>query len=126
MSPDITVSSLSFVQQYSDKNDGSLRREISRGASLPTEILIKHQEYVDSRTKQAGIRSLVAIDYYMTMTDGVIRPVRLQCVLARPNDPLVTQAIISAIEAMMVNLLHGTSNTSGLGLEDEIFSGRQQ
>jgi hypothetical protein len=116
---------LAFKLIYSD-SEGSLRRETSRGASLPTEILIKHQGYVDSRTKQPGTRTLVAVDYYMTMTDGVIRPVRLQTVLARPNDPLVTQAIISSIEAILVNLLHGTTNTNGLGLEDEILSNREQ
>jgi hypothetical protein len=125
MNANLTVSSLTFNQIYSD-SEGSLRRETSRGASLPTELLIKHQDYVDSVTKQPGKRSLVRIDYYMTMTDGVIRPVSLYTVLARPNDPLVTAAIITAIEAMMVNLLHGTTNTSGLDLEGEIFANREQ
>lgn len=125
MTSDITVSTLAFKLIYSDKT-GSLRRETSRGASLPTEILIKHSEYVDSSTKQAGHRTLVRVDYYMTMTDGVIRPVSLYAVLARPDDPLVTQTIISSIEAMLVNLLHGTTNTNGLGLEDEILSNREQ
>jgi hypothetical protein len=125
MNADITVSTLSFKTIYSDQS-GSLRRETSRGASLPTEILIKHQDYIDSRTKVPGKSTLVAVDYYMTMTDGVIRPVRLQTVLRRPEDPLVTQAIISSIEAMLVNLLHGTTNTNGLGLEDEILSNREQ
>jgi len=125
MTSDITVSGLAFKLIYSDKS-GSLRREISRGASLPTEILIKHQEYVDSATKQPGFRTLVRVDYYMTMTDGIIRPVGFYAVLGRPNDPLVTQAIITSIEAMLVNLLHGTSNASGLGLEDEILSNREQ
>lgn len=125
MNADITVSTLPFKTIYSDKS-GSLRRESSRGASLPTEILIKHQEYVDSATKQPGWRTLVRVDYYMTMTDGVIRPVSLYAVLSRPNDPLVTQAIITAIEAMIVNLLHGTTNTSGLDLETEIFTNREQ
>jgi len=125
MNADITVSTLSFKTIYSDKS-GSLRRENSRGASLPTEILIKHQEYVDSATKQPGFRTLVRIDYYMTMTDGVVRPVSYYCVLARPTDPLVTQAIITAIEAMMTNLLHSSTNTSGLDLQDEILSNREQ
>lgn len=125
MNTNLTVSTLSFNLIYSDKT-GSLRRETSRGASLPTELLIKHQEYVDSGTKKPGIRTLVRLDYYMTMTDGVIRPVSLYTVLARPTDPLVTAAIITSIESMMVNLLHGTTNTSGLGLEDEILSNGEQ
>lgn len=125
MNNNITVSTLAFNLIYSDKS-GSLRREISRGASLPTELLIKHQPYIDSTTKVAGIRSLVRLDYYMTMTDGVIRPVSLYAVLARPSDPLVTAGIITSCEAMLVNLLHGTSNTSGLDLEGEIFSNGEQ
>lgn len=125
MDPNLTVSTLTFTLVYSDKT-GSLRRETSRGATLPTEILIKHQEYVDSSSKQPGVRTLVRVDYYMTMTDGIIRPVSLYTVLARPNDPLVTSAIINAIEAMMVNLLHGTSNTSGLDLREEILTNREQ
>jgi hypothetical protein len=125
MTGDITVSTLAFKLIYSDKT-GSLRRETSRGASLPTEILIKHQDYVDTATKQPGIRSLVRIDYYMTMTDGVIRPVSYYCVLARPSDPLVTQAVITSIEAMLTNLMHSSTNTSGLDLQDEILSNHEQ
>lgn len=125
MDNNITVSGLAYNLVYSDKT-GSLRREIARGATLPTELLIKHQEYVDSVTKQPGIRTLVRFDHYMTMTDGIIRPVSFYSVLSRPNDPLVTAAIITSLEAQMVNLLHGTTNTSGLDLEGEILASRLQ
>jgi len=125
MNADITVSGLAFKLIYSDK-DGSLRREISRGASLPTEILIQHRDYTDTRTKVLSKSTTVRIDYHMVMTDGVVRPVSLQTVLRRPDDVLVTAGIITAIEAMLVNLLHGTSNTSGLDLEGEILSVREQ
>jgi hypothetical protein len=125
MTSDITVSTLAFKLVYSDKT-GSLRRETSRGANLPTEILVKHQEYVDSASKRPGWRTLVAVDYYMTMTDGVISPVRLQMTFARPTDPLVTAGITTAIEAILVNLIHGTTNTSGLDLEGEILTNREQ
>lgn len=123
---DITVSGLAFVQIYSDKDQGSLHREVSRGAQLPTEILIKHQQYVDSTSKRAGWRTLVAIDYYMTMTDGIISPLRLQLTYARPTDPLVTAAIETAMAAILVNLIHGTTNTSGLDLHSVILSTRSQ
>lgn len=125
MNADITVSGLAYKQIYSDKS-GSLRRETARGATLPTELLIKHQEYVDSVTKVPGIRTLVRFDHYMTMTDGVVRPVSYYAVLARPNDPLVTATIIEALQAQMTNLLHGTTNTSGLDLQGEILSNREQ
>jgi len=125
MDSNLTISTLTFNLIYSDKT-GSLRREISRGASLPTELLIKHQDYVDSATKVAGRRSLVRFDYYMTMTDGVIRPVSLYAVFAAPKDPLVTATVSNNIEAMMANLLHSSTNTSGLDLKDEIFAAKEQ
>jgi hypothetical protein len=126
MNTNLTVSALSYDGIYSDKTDGSLRREISRGTSIPTELLIKHQDYVDSVTKVPGKRSLVRFDHYMTMTDGVVRPVSLYLVLARPTDPLVTTAIITSLSAQMVNLIHGTTNTSGLDLASSILASRQQ
>lgn len=125
MDNNLTVNTLAFNLVYSDK-DGSLRREISRGASLPTELSIKHQPYVDSVTKVPGKRSLVRLDYYMTMTDGVIRPVSMYTVLAAPSDPLVTASITNAMSAMLVNIVHGTTNTNGLDLKDEIFANKEQ
>jgi hypothetical protein len=125
MNNDITVSTKSFKWIYSNET-GSLRRETSRGANLPTEILIKHQPYVDSKTKKSGRRTLVRIDYYMTMTDGKVEPVSYYCVLARPTDPLVTGAIIQALQAFMTNLLHGTTNTDGLDLQEEILVNGEQ
>jgi len=125
MDNNLTVNTLAFNMVYSDKT-GSLRREISRGASLPTELLIKHQPYVDSVTKVAGTRSLVRLDYYMAMTGGAIAPVSLYVVCATPTDVLVTQAVTDAISAMLVNIIHGTSNANGLDLKDELFAKREQ
>jgi hypothetical protein len=125
MNNDITVAGLAFKLVYSDKT-GSLRRETSRGASLPTEILIKHQPYIDSSTKRPGIRSNVRVDYYMAMTDGIIAPVSHYSVTAKPSDPLVTQAVVTNLEDIMTNLLHGTSNASGLALSDEILANGEQ
>jgi hypothetical protein len=125
MDANLTISGLAFNLIYSDQG-GSLRRETSRGATLPTELLIKHQDYVDSKTKVAGRRTLVRLDYHMLMTDGVIRPVSYYAVLARPNDVLVTSTITNAIEAMLTNLMHSSTNTSGLDLKDEILANGEQ
>jgi hypothetical protein len=125
MNSNLTISTLAFNLIYSDLS-GSLRREISRGASLPTELLIKHQDIVDSATKQPSRRTLVRFDYYMAMTDGVIRPVSYYSVLQRPKDALVTSTITDLIQAMMTNLMHGTTNTSGLDLQTEILANGEQ
>jgi hypothetical protein len=125
MDSNLTVSALAFNLVYSDKT-GSLRRETSRGAALPTELSIKHQDYVDSNTKVPGKRTVVRLDYYMTMTDGVIRPVSLYTVVAAPTDPLVTATITNTLSDYMVNLVHGATNTNGLSLRDEIFANKEQ
>jgi hypothetical protein len=125
MDNNLTISTLAYNFNWSDET-GSQRTEIARGASLPTKLLIKHAPYTDTKYKVSGTRSFVRFDHYMAMTDGVIRPVSLQLTLMRPTDPLVTTAIIEALEAQMVNLIHGTTNTNGLDLRTEIFAGGEQ
>jgi hypothetical protein len=126
MDSNLTVNGLDFKLIASDIVGGSVRRETSRGATLPTEILIKHQDYVDSATKVAGKRSLVRVDYHMAMTDGIVRPVSYYAVFTRPNDPLVTVTISNTLEAILTNLMHSATNTSGLDLKDEILGNREQ
>jgi hypothetical protein len=126
MNNNITVAALGFNLKASDLKDGSLRREISRGLNLPTELTIKSQSYVDSKTKRPGTRTVVRFDYYMAMTDGKIEPVSYYSVMAVPQDPLVTSAITDLLVSMMVNLLHGTTNTDGLDLKTEIYAGGEQ
>lgn len=125
MNNDLTISGLAYKMVYPDKT-GSLRRETSRGSNIPTELSVKHQDYIDSATKRPGKRSLVRFDHYMLMTDGNIAPVSFYCVLAAPVDVLVTGAIIESLEAQMVNLLHSTTNTSGLDLVTEVLVNREQ
>lgn len=125
MDANLTINTLSFNTVYSDKS-GSLRRDTSRGANLPTELLIKHQDYIDSTTKKPGKRSVIRFDYYMVMTDGVIRPVSYYAVCAKPTDPLVTVSVTNALEALLTNLMHSSTNTSGLDLKDEILGNGEQ
>jgi hypothetical protein len=126
MNADLTISTLAYKMRYSDQT-GSERREVSRGATLPTNLLIKNQAYVDSATKLAGTRTLVRFDHHMAISSGIIVPAAsLYLVSARLNDPLVTASIIESLEAQMVNLLHGTSNTNGLDLVTEILVNGEQ
>jgi hypothetical protein len=62
----------------------------------------------------------------MAMTDGLIAPVSLYAVCARPNDALVTATITNTLTDYIVNLLHGATNTNGLSLRDEIFGTKEQ
>jgi hypothetical protein len=62
----------------------------------------------------------------MAMTDGIILPFSYYSVLTRPDDPLVTAALIVGLQAQMTNLMHGTTNTAGLDLQTAILSNREQ
>lgn len=123
MNANLTVGSLSYVQQFSEKS-GSLRREVARGPALPTELKISHQEYVDSATKLPGKRSLVRFDRYQALTDGTIAPVSAYVVVTRPTDTAVTGTEILACFQNLIDLLQ--EDDSGLDLADEIFVNQEQ
>lgn len=123
MNANITVGSLSFVQQYSDQS-GSLRREVSRGAALPTTLKISHSPYVDSATKLPGTRSLLRIDRYQAITGGSIVPVSAYVVVTRPTDVLVTSVEILAALQSLIDIMQ--EDDSGLDLMDEIFVNQEQ
>lgn len=123
MNASLTVGSLSYTQQYSDKS-GSLRREVARGPALPTELKIAHAPYVDSATKLPGVRSVVRFDRYQALTDGQIAPVSAYIVVTRPTDVLVTSTEILATCQNLIDLLQ--EDDSGLDLMDEIFVNQEQ
>lgn len=123
MNADLTLSTLTFALSYSDKT-GSLRREVSRGPSLPEELSIKHQAYVDSATKLPGTRSVVRIDRHVALTDGRVAPVSAYLVVTVPNDAAVVSADVLAAVERIAQIIQ--EDDTGLDLADEIFVGRQQ
>lgn len=125
MNGDLTISTLSFKQVYSDKGE-SLRRETSRGANVPTELKVAHADYVDSKTKVSGKRHLVRFDRYVQLSTGAIAPVSAYAVVTVPNDSAVTTADITAVTQHLNNVLFASTQTSGLDLADEIFVNQEQ
>lgn len=123
MNADLTINTLSFKQSYSDKT-GSLRREVSRGVNLPTELKIAHADYVDSATKLPGRRSVVRFDRYVEMTDGKTAPVSAYIVVTRPTDTAVQSTDITSAVDLLIGLLQ--EDDTGLDLMDEIFVNEEQ
>lgn len=124
MNANLTIDTLSFNQIYSDKSE-SLRRESSRGANLPTELKISHQDYTDSATKLPGKRSLVRFDRTVALSDTTtVAPVSAYIVVARPNDAAITGTDILAVVQHLITLLQ--EDDSGLDLMDEIFVNLEQ
>lgn len=124
MTNDLTIDTLSFKLVYSDKT-GSLRREISRGVNLPTELKIAHQDFTDSATKLPGKRSVVRFDRYVATSEaGKTAPVSAYVVVAAPTDSAITSADILAVAQHLVSFLQ--EDDSGLDLMDEAFVAKEQ
>lgn len=126
MNNDLTIDTLAFKWQGSSPEEGSLRRETSRGVNLPTELRIKHQDYVDSATKVPGKRSLVRFDRFVALSSGVIAPVSFYCVCTVPKDTGVTSADVLAVTQHLNNLMFASTQTAGLDLKDEVNVNKEQ
>jgi hypothetical protein len=124
MNADLTVSALSFKQQYSDKT-GSMRREISRGVNLPETMQIKHQTYRDSATGRPGLQSALIFEYYKAVADGEILPVaRATLKVQSLVDANVGSADILAVVERVVHTVQ--EDDTGLDYADEIFVNKEQ
>lgn len=125
MNATLTLNTLTF--SLTKNGDlGSERREISRGVNLPEILAIRHQDYVDSRTKVPGVRSNIKLERFVALTDGRIVPVTLSLLVAVPSDVNITSADVTAVTTRLVNLIHGTTNTSGLDLASAIMVTKEQ
>lgn len=121
---DLTIDTLSFKLVYSDKG-GSVRRETSRGASLPEDLTIRHSTVTDSATKLKSRRSVVRFDRYIALADGSIAPVSTYAVHQSPIDTEVDNAEIVAVTQRLCSLLSDEA-TTGLDLKEEIFANGEQ
>jgi len=124
MNNNLTVKTLSFNLVYSDKG-GSLRRETSRGASLPTELTIRHQDYIDSQTKKPGRRSVLRFDRTVAGTDGKPVVCSAYLVVAVPTDPIISSTDILAGIAQIAEMVK-LDGTTHLDLDDDIFVNLEQ
>jgi hypothetical protein len=120
----LTLSTLVFNMLYSDKT-GSARQEVSRGVNIPTKLLVRHQDVVDSATKLPATRSSVRFEYHMALTGGAIAPaVTATLTVQSLKDPLVTGAIVDSTVELVAQLIQ--EDDSGLDLATEIFVEKQQ
>lgn len=123
MNADLTIDTLVFAQRYSQAT-GSLRRDVSRGINLPTDLKIAHSDYIDSATKLPGKRSVARFDRVVELSDGKTAPVSAYIVVTHPSDSSILSADITSVIQHLVTLLQ--EDDSGLDLADEIFVGKQQ
>jgi hypothetical protein len=123
MNANLTIDTLSFNQIYSAEA-GSLRREVSRGTNLPTELKIGHTEYADGKTKLTMRRSITRFDRYVELSTGAIGVVSRYEVVSYPVDVNVTGTDILAVVQHGVSL--NQEDDTGLDQMDEIYVNREQ
>jgi hypothetical protein len=123
MDSNLTIDTLTFKQSFSDR-EGSERREISRGVNLPTVMTIKKQNYTDSTTKKAGVRTVLRFDRYLALEDGSIAPVSAYLVVATPTDTGVVSSDVLAVVQHIASTIQ--EDDSGLDLPEEIFVNGEQ
>jgi len=123
MDNNLTISTLTFALTSNGK-EGSVRREVSRGANLPEVMTVRHQDYVDSATKIAGTRSVLRFDRHIALSGGLIAPVSAYLVVAAPKDVNVASSDILAVVERVAQVIQ--EDDLGLDLADEVFVGKQQ
>lgn len=125
MNATLTLNALTF-SQTKNGDAGSERREVSRGVNLPEILTVRHSDYIDGTTKVPGVRSNVKLERYVAMSDGRIVPVVANLTIAVPSDALIVSSDVTAVCDRLVNLIHGTTNTSGLAQNSAIFVTKEQ
>lgn len=123
MNPSLTVNTLTFTQQYSDKT-GSARREVSRGVNLPENMYIKHQSFTDS-LKREGTQSALIFEYVKPLADGTLAVVASATLKVRTlADTAVTATEITNVIARIVDVVGAGSGQLNLGTN--IFVNKEQ
>lgn len=125
MDSNLTISTLTFSTIFSDKKDGSLRREVSRGMNTPELMYVKHQVVKDPATQLQKAQDVLIFEYVGALSDGSI------AVLSRATlkveslvDTAVTSAVVLANIERIINTIQ--EDDTGLDLADEIFVSKQQ
>jgi len=103
MDTNLTVDTVVYTKVFDDAS-GSVRRNTALGLQSPRTLTIKHQETVDSKTKEPKVRSLVRFDFSQTTGTPAIRSTdSVQVVLEIPESstPARMQEVIDGAVAFL-------------------------
>jgi hypothetical protein len=121
----LTLNTLVFTKAWSDKDSGVLFEERSRGAMLPTKLLIRTQDAIDSATKLPASRTSSRFEYHEALADGTIVPtITATLTVSALKQAVVTTAHILAVVDLHVALMQ--EDDSGLDLAEEIYVNKEQ
>lgn len=129
MNANLTIKTKSVNLIYSDK-DGSLRRaatgDIVSNGQLS--LTIGHQDYVDSKTKAPGVRSVLRFQQdTVNPSTGQKLIGFAQLTVGRPSDSTITDAdILAMVDSIRQMLATTSADASALDLSDEFVVNREQ
>lgn len=127
MNNDLTINSLSFVHQYSDKDSGSVRNETSRGVNLPEILSVRNRQITLSDSKLPARQTTVRLDRHVAASDNsIVKGLECHMVVTVPASSAVGTADVQACVTRLLTLLAGTTVTGGMDLKDEIFVNQEQ
>lgn len=105
----LTLKTLAFVAVSPDEGGASVYRETSRGVSTPTEITIRQQEIVESRTKKPAYQTSITVSRWDSMADSSIGIVESATLTVRTiKDTGVSDAEATLPTEILIQLLTGT------------------
>lgn len=125
MNQDLTVKTLLFTGIYNDAVAGSLRRDVSRGPTLPTEISIRNKDIVDNKTKKSAHQTSLKVAMTIAGADGNPVVVSGNLVTTVPDDTAVSSTNITDVIAILAEMIK-KDGTTHLDLDDDIFVSRAQ
>jgi hypothetical protein len=105
----LTLKTLSFVAVSPDEGGASVYRETSRGVSTPTELIIRQQEVIESRTKRPAYQTSATVNRWDALADGTIAIVESSTLTVRTiKDTTVSDAELLLGVQILIQLLTGT------------------
>jgi hypothetical protein len=107
---------LAYTPVVSDKVTGSLFRNIDSGLNTPREVSVRHQDYVDSRTKKPGRRSVIRKDVHVELSDGSIAPVSVMIIAMVPKDVNVVADNVTDALSIARNMHSGHDGYTDIGM----------
>lgn len=125
MNQNLVIGTVQLDLVASDLDAGSLRRDISRGASLPEVLTIKHQTIKDSASKRLVNRSVMKIERTIAVEGGLaVIPVHM--VVSYPLDTVIPTVEIETAVSHLISLVSPVAPTAGQGLSGDAFIKRLQ
>lgn len=128
MTGDLTIKGYNYKLQYSDASGSKRNAEPGLVASARNEMLIQHQDYIDSVSKVPGVRHIIRMSATKTRTlDGKPIPAYINVTVGHPSDGTFTNSEMYQLLNGVIQVLSTTAADAGaLNLASNIIATKEQ